>query len=343
MMVVINARFLTQNITGVQRFAIEISKKIKRLNGGDVKFVCPNNIVNKDLAKELNVEVIGVRTGHLWEQIDLPMYLKRINSPLLLNLANTAPLFYNNKVVTVYDLAFKHHSEWFSKKFSVFYNFLIPRILKSSRHIFTDSNYVKEDISKTYGIRSDKITTVYGSSSDVFVNRNVQKDNYVLAVGSIEPRKNLVSLISIFATLDYRLIIVGQKNKVFSALEIDELPENIKFTGYVSDDRLVELYNEASLFVYPSFFEGFGIPPLEAQACGCPVIVSNVTSLPEVFRTSAVYCDPFDIQDLSNKIQLVMNDEAMRTDLMNRGLNNVKRFSWEMSAKIISGTIEKFK
>lgn len=344
-MLTINSRFLTQNITGVQRFAIEISKQLKKQLGEKVQFVAPKNILHVALAKELDVKIVGNKTGHLWEQLDLPKYLKQNDTPLLLNLANTAPLFYKNKIVTVYDLAFYHHPEWFSKKFTIPYNFLIPKIIRNSKHILVDSDYVRDDISNSYSIHKSKITTIYGSYAEIFKDVKIKKESFVLAVGSIDPRKNLKSLINIFTQFNVvKLLIVGQQNKVFTSMKIDSLPANITFSGYVDDDELVELYNKASLFVYPSFFEGFGIPPLEAQACGCPVVCSNVTSLPEVGGVdSVVYCDPYNVEDIAEKIKMVLEDEPLQNELRVKGFENIKRFSWEKSAKKIIEVIERLK
>jgi len=130
------------------------------------------------------------------------------------------------------------------------------------------------------------------------------------------------------------------ENKVFSFLGIKNLPDNIVFTGYVDDIELVNLYNKASIFIYPSFFEGFGIPPLEAQACGTPVICSNTTSLPEVGKDSVVYCDPYDLKDIREKIELVMNDETLQKELRQKGFENIKRFSWKKSANKMIEIIE---
>lgn len=342
-MIVVNARFLTQNITGVQRFAIEISKQLKKHYRNNIQFVSSKNIIHNNLAQELNVKIIGKRTGYLWEQIDLPWYLLRNGNPLVLNLANTASLFYSNKIVTVYDLAFYHHPEWFSKTFSIVYNFLIPRILKNSKYILTDSYFIKQEMVDILKLPSVKIDVIYGAYSDNFYNKFSPRENFILAVGSIDPRKNLKSIIEIFKCFpEYSLIIVGQENKIFSSLNIDLLPENIKFTNYISDDQLVELYNKALLFIYPSLYEGFGIPPLEAQACGCPVIVSYLASLPEVCAQSVVYCDPNSIEDIKEKIRMVLNDEALRMELQRKGFENIKRFSWEKSAKKIIEVIERF-
>lgn len=343
-MLIINARFLTQNITGVQRFAIEISKELKKIYGERIRFVVPHNILHHDLAHELGAEVIGINKGHLWEQIDLPLFLKANGSPLLLNLANTAPLFYTNKIVTVYDLAFYHHPEWFSRSFASVYNFLIPRILKNSRRVFTDSEFIRDEIHSVYGIDKTKIDVIYGAPADMFRFSDTIREPFVLAVGSIDPRKNLKPLIESFTQYsEYRLVIVGQQNRVFASMNLESLPENISFTGYVDDDELVALYNKASVFVYPSLYEGFGIPPLEAQACGCPVVCSNVASLPEVGGDSVMYCDPYDKADIYQKIATLMREDTLRETLRQKGYENIKRFSWEQSAKKMMEAMERVK
>ena len=126
----VNARFLTQNITGVQRYAIEISKQLKIQLGNEVRFVSPKNIIHNKIAEELEVCVVGKNRGHIWEQFDLPIYLTKNKSPLLLNLANTAPICYGNNIVTLHDIAFERFSENFNWKFGIFYRLLIPRIAK---------------------------------------------------------------------------------------------------------------------------------------------------------------------------------------------------------------------
>ncbi len=157
--VVINARFLTQQITGVQRFAIELSKRIKEFYPG-IEFVAPFNIKQKQLAKDLNVKVIGFYSGHLWEQLDLVNYLKSKSNPLLICLANTAPLYYKKKIVAIHDLAWKHLPQSVSKKFYFWYLFMTKRIASSSIHFITVSNFSKKDISKNLGIPKNKITVI---------------------------------------------------------------------------------------------------------------------------------------------------------------------------------------
>lgn len=336
-MIYLNGRFLSQSITGVQRYAIELSMRIKKIRGEEVTFLAPKNIIHKDLAKDLNIKVIGSNTGFLWEQFDLPFYLNKRDSPLLVNFVGIGPVSYKNKLIFVYDLAFKHHPEWFSFGFRNLYNMLIPISLKNSVQIVTDSFFVKEDIINTYKINLKKIDVIYAAPSTKFKNKNCVKEKFILTVSSIDPRKNLVRTIKAFNRLDsdYKLIIVGKKNSSFSNVDIKDelLNEKIFFTGYIDDDELVNLYNRASIFIYPSLFEGFGIPPLEAQACGCPCIVSNTTSLPEVYLDSVSYCEPYSIKSISKSLVDLVNNKQRREDLVVKGFNNVDRYSWDKSAE----------
>jgi glycosyltransferase involved in cell wall biosynthesis len=344
-MICINSRFLTQKITGSQRFAIEISRQLRKLLP-EARFVSPKNIIHYDIAKELEVESFGKLTGHLWEQIELPLYLRKKGSPLLLNLVNTAPIFYKNKMVVIHDISWKHFPEYLSKSFYLWYNFMIPRVAKTSKIIFTVSNFSREDISKGLQIDLSKIETVYNAISENFVFLNKKREKMILSVASLNYIKNIESLIKAFIFLksvnkflDYKLVLCGGYNKkVFAKTNLFELSKNrddIVFTGYLSDEKLVEYYNKASLFVFPSFFESFGIPPIEAMASGCPCVVSNVASLPEVCGDAAYYVNPYDVEDIARGIETVLSDEKLREDLIKKGFENIKRFSWEESAKKI--------
>ncbi|AZR81695.1 glycosyl transferase family 1 [Thiomicrospira sp. S5] len=345
-MIVVNARFLSQNISGVQRYAIEISRQLKILGYG-VRFFAPNNLIHKELADELDVEIIGNLTGHLWEQYELPRYLSKLRNPLLLNLCNTAPLFYKNNVVTLHDIAFERYPRTFSWKFRYAYQLAIPRIARSSKKLLTDSAFSKDEISAVYGVDRNKIDIVHCSVSGRFCfSEKETTEKYILAVSSLNYQKNFHALIQAFNLLkdkNIKLYLVGAINKNFAdhkLVENIESNSNIKFMGRVNDDELVQLYSNALCFVYPSLYEGFGIPPLEAQACGCPCVVSSAASLPEACADSVVYCDPFDVSDMAKKIQLVVNDETLRGELRAKGFENIKRFSWTKSAKQIIQIIE---
>ncbi|MGK5054307.1 glycosyltransferase family 4 protein [Janthinobacterium sp. RB2P8] len=353
-MVFVNARFLTQSITGVQRYALEICRILKKIDSS-IRFVAPNNIIHPALAEELGVEVIGRFTGHLWEQLELPIFLKRNGSPLLFSLATTAPIFYKRKIVTIHDLAFLHFPDAHSWKFRCFYRFLIPRVLRSSLHITTVSEFSKNDISIKYNIRRDNISVIYNASSfDQNPNENFAvKNNVILAVGSVQAYKNIETLVAAFNIFKtqvepgYVLKLVGGLNKnVFKDVTFGEIikkqGDDVKLTGYLTDTELHELYRSSKCFVFPSLFEGFGIPPLEAMACGCPVIASNATSIPEVCKDGALYFDPYNIKDLSEKMISLVNNDILQKKLIERGLENIQRFSWNKSANVVYKLLKKF-
>ncbi len=342
MSIYVNARFLTQRITGVQRFAIEISRQLKMLSP-DIKFVAPGNIIHKDLAEELNIGVHGKMSGHLWEQVELPQFLKRRGNPLLINMGNTSPLYYKNKIVVIYDMSFMRNPQWFSKKFYYYYKFIVARAAREALKIITVSEFSKNEIRELLNIPADKIEVVYGAAPEESADE-VGKDislsgRYILAVSSLDPRKNLKNLIAAFlgsGIKDMKLVIVGSRNTIFRHKEFREAigsNPGIIFTGYVSDHELMGLYSRAEFFIYPSIYEGFGIPPLEAMACGCPVIVSMAASLPEVCGDAALYVNPLDIDDIKRAMSEILGNGELRQELISKGRERVKLFSWNASAK----------
>lgn len=348
-MIVINSRFLTQNLTGVQRFAIEISLHLKKNLGNEIIFLSPNNIVQKEYAKQLEVQIIGKHTGHLWEQIDLPLHLRKIGKPILINLANMAPIFYSNKISTIHDVAFLAFPETFSKSFLFAYKFLIPRILKTSKHIITVSNFSKEEIIKAYHIKNDHISVIYNAVSNNFKykkNDSLKQERYFLAVSSLNYRKNFIAVLQAFvryakSNSNENLYIIGDiKNTNFKNLNIDIYKKHphIKFLGRVSDKELIEYYSNAIGFIYPSLYEGFGIPPLEAQKCNCPVLLSDISPLKEVFKDSGIYCNPYDINDIATKMAFLVEN----TDVyIQKGTLNTQRFSWDKSVESLISIIQK--
>lgn len=335
-MIVVNARFLTQKITGVQRYALEICKRLPaKIGNHKIVFVLPKTTLINKLDKDVDIRFIGKFQGQIWEQVSLPVFLMKNKNPLLINFVGIAPIFYKNKIMFLYDLAFKHHPEWFSYSFQKLYNLLIPMSIRNTRKIITDSNYVKQDIVNTFDIAQNKMEVIYAAPSEKFINKNLHREKIILTVSSIDPRKNLTRVIKAFNELDseYKLVVVGQKNKTFSKVGIDNLDtgDNVIFTGYLTDKELIDLYNRAELFIYASLFEGFGIPPLEAQACGCACIISNSTSLPEIYKNSVEYFDPNSIDSIKVKLEGVLNDKNKRKKLQKKSGRNSMRYKWEVS------------
>ncbi len=335
MRVVVNCRFLTQSLTGVQRYAIELSLRLKKWSGVEVVFMAPRNISQRQLADTLDVRCVGKLTGHLWEQLELPLYLKR--SDLLVNFCNTAPLLHRKKVVTVHDLAFLKQEKWHSFSFRVFYLFLIPRLLKTATRIITVSQTMKNEMMRLYKVSPERINVIYGAVSedhDTYPIRQID-EKYLLFVGSMDPRKNLARLIAAFGhikTMDVKLKIVGGFEKSFRSSGIESNGNNrIEFLGRVDDNELVQLYSNAIGFVFPSLYEGFGLPPLEAMKRGCPVVGSDIDTLREIYGDAMLYFNPTDEVSIAEAIDTLCSSEALRMELIQRGKKQLESYSFEQS------------
>jgi len=279
-----------------------------------------------------------------------------------------APVFPKcKKVITFHDLSFEHHPQLFSHRKILWQKFLMntKQEAKKADKIMADSFSTKEDLINIYKIDPAKIKVVYLGVSKDF--KPIRKDNsqlkrvrkkyslpkpFILYFGTIEPRKNLILLIKAFEALkeksiwkgfeggvfsDLKLVIAGAKGwlykDIFKEVENSKYKKDIIFTGFVDDKDKPHLYNLANLFVYPSFFEGFGFPPLEAMACGVPTIVSNASSLPEIVSDGAVMIDPYNVDELAFAIRKVLEDKDLRENLIKKGLKQAKKFSWDKTAQ----------
>jgi glycosyltransferase involved in cell wall biosynthesis len=338
----VNARFLTQPVSGVQRYGIECCRKIKKLYPSSV-FLTPKNIWNTDVAAELGATVIGVDKGHVWEQLDLPLYLRKQNSPPLFNPCNTAPVMYANNYITLHDLAFFHHPEWNSKLFSLWYNALIPRLAKNCRHLFTVSETMREEIARYYHIPIAGISVTYNGVAERMINSRPAymppKEKIILAVGSFNIRKNHHSLIKAFQESNikdkYKLVIIGDKNKVFSETGIDELQmqrSNIQVYSHLAEEDLIIMYQKAEILVSLSVYEGFGIPVLEGIYNGCKIVCSDISVYRELFSNYAVFCNPNNISEVVAAIYAA----SQAAQVGEEGIRQLaSRFDYEVSAKII--------
>lgn len=272
------------------------------------------------------------------------------------------PIHRNCKYVcTIHDICFEHFKNIFTKKQYYSQKILIPYAAKHSRKIFTVSEHAKSDIATCYGIRKNNILVTYNAVSSSFRVLNneeldieelkkeygINTDIYILSVGNLQPRKNLVRLIKAFKNIrmknsDVQLVIVGNPawryNDILAEAISDVEDDSIIFTGYVSDRNLIRLYNAATCFVYPSYYEGFGIPPIEAMACETPVALSNATSLPEVAGCAAIYFDPFKEEEIERAVDTLLEDGILRKTLVEKGKNQVNKFDWTKSANIILET-----
>lgn len=346
-MIYINARFLSQKITGVQRFAVEVSRELKKIYGEEVILLAPHNVIYPDIVKELGVRIIGKRTGYGWEQMELPEYLKEKGRPLLLNLCNLGPLNYPNSAVVVHDIAWKRFPESYSAAFVRTYRFLLPKLCRRANHVFTVSEFSKKEICTEFSLPQDKVSVVYSAVTSVFrhvEDEALRGENYILTVSSMKANKNFGFVVKNFDRIAARvpglkLYIIGDlESKSFSKVNLKELRSNpsVRLLGRVSDEDLVRYYSNARAFVFPSLFEGFGLPVLEAQACGCPVVSSNTSSLPEVLGDSAVFFDPLNDDDFVEKVV-----SSLDKPLKSKAAANLARFSWKNTAASMSTVLDR--
>ena len=318
----------------------------------DLKSQFPDN--------KIKLEFYGTTSKKLklWDKIRFPLLeLKGLKADILHCPDYLIPPTMNkNIILTVHDLAFirfpEFNFDWFIKK----YTGEIKRNARISKKIIADSESTRNDIVNFFGIDPARVEVVYLAADDIFrklsekeksteVLKKYQLDNkYILSVGTIEPRKNFAALIRAFNNIKksktgsgYKLVIVGRtgwkSEATYQERENSPYSDDILFTGRITDQDLVQLYNWAELFVYPSLFEGFGLPPLEAMSCGLPVIAYDTSSLKEIIGDSGKLVEAGDENKLENQLLYVLENEKIKKELSSKSLIQAKKFSWEETAK----------
>jgi glycosyltransferase involved in cell wall biosynthesis len=284
----------------------------------------------------------------------------------VLHVQYTAPPFAPCPIVTtIHDLAFEHLPETFNRRSWMQLRLTVRRTARRAAQIITVSEYSRQDIINTYRIDPGIVTVTPEAARQDFKpiadedqlsrmreSYGIERD-YILSLCSIQPRKNLVRLIEAYSLLRRlhpevklpQLVLAGKRawldNETMSAAQQDELSADIRFTGYVADEDLSALYSGATCFVYPSYFEGFGLPILEAMKCGTPVIAGNRTSIPEVAGEAALLFDPFDVNSLVEALQRVVNDSQYRATLSAQGVERANEFSWQTTARLTLAAYKK--
>lgn len=345
----LNGRFLVAQRTGVQRSAYQLFRTV--IEQGEqfnfVLFTGESELFAPEWQRpnvQLVTSPLSQRTvirNHLWEQFELPRLAKSCGVDLLHSPANLAPLNFSGKsIVNIHDLCFLVEPAWFSLSFRLIYRWLVPQIAKNSSLVVTNSNYSKNDILQLLKLNVERIRLTYWSVDPIFYNFNkplAEREDRIIFVGSLEPRKNLRGLLKGFSLFKQnhpesktRLTVVGCENPLFADAGISraDVRDDVDFRGYISDQELAELFGCARALVYPSFYEGFGFPPLEAMAAGTPVVTSRTSSLPEVVGDAALLVDPYSPTDIAEKIALSLNPVTAER-LVRSGMAQVKKFSWE--------------
>jgi glycosyltransferase involved in cell wall biosynthesis len=330
--IAVNARYRAHRLTGMQRYAVEITSRFS------------------DLADSVGpgTPLTGM-AGHLWEQVYLPAAAR---GRVLWSPNNTGPLATYRQVCTIHDVIPLDNPEWFSSRFSGWYGWLMPRLVHQVAHLITVSEFTRRRVLERFGLRPGKVTVVPNGLDKRFTPRpfdeitqareelGIPDGRYLLFLGSLEPRKNLTRLLQAWSSVlgkvedDIWLVIAGAKGRsqVFSDARLQAIPQRVHLTGYVSEERLPALYSGALAAVYPSLYEGFGLPPLEAMACGTPVVTSNSTAIPEVTGDAALLVDPTSADAIGSAIVRIAQDSGLRGELSRRGIERASVYSWDTSA-----------
>lgn len=347
----INARFLSQRLTGVQRYAFELVKTLDRLIGegaiaDDIAFtlIAPPEILTVPQFEHIGLRQVGRAGGHLWEQTELPLHTAGVP---LVNFCNTAPLMKSEQVLTIHDAAVYGAPEAYSFAFRSWYRLLFNTLGRRLRAVITVSEFSKSELLRYCPIPAERLHVIYSgrehalatpADESILTEHHLRDRPYLLAVSSLSPHKNFQGIVAALEQLDrdstdFDVAIAGGANPNVFSQDSQPLSDRVKYAGYVNDGQLRALYENARGFIYPSFYEGFGLPPLEAMSCGCPVIVSKAASLPEVCGEAALYCNPHDVADIAAKMRQLMQDESLRQTLAQKGLERAEQFNWEACTK----------
>jgi glycosyltransferase involved in cell wall biosynthesis len=294
----------------------------------------------------------------LWEQSVLPFHVRKCGCDIFHYPDHTASLLMGvtPTIITVHDLAFLRFPQTFDLSRAMYKKMVINRSVGIADRIIAVSSFTKNELVDLLNIDPDKISIVYNGVSPMFreIDRGEARDrisylipglkkDYLLFVGTLEPRKNVVSLVHSYNLLrkqgkiDAQLVIVGSRgwlyDKLFKEIAKNSLVDDIIFTGYVTNEQLVMLYNGANFLIYPALYEGFGLPVLEAMACGIPVITSDRSSLSEVAGDAAMKIDPNSEEDIADAMAKLYQNKELREEYRKRGLERAKMFSWQETAR----------
>lgn len=334
-----NGRFLTHPITGVERFATEITRRLL-VDRPDTLVVAPTGVARPEWVPAECWRTTGRLHGHGWEQIELPAYLRRHGAPVLIGLCNTGPVTYRRQLASHHDVGYVRFPANYSWRFRAWYRVMAWLLLRVSFAVITVSEFSRRELIEVYGIEPSKVVVVPNAVGPEFSSGSGERGAYAVAVGSPSARKNTARLVRAWAGVHERtgieLRLVGDRLLVAGAADDTSAQPGVVMFGRVTDDELVELYRGARLSLLPSLYEGFGLPILESQACGCPVVAADAASLPEVVAGSGLLFDPHDPDAIADAAIRVLTDPVLEAELRAAGLENVRRFSWDRSAAIVA-------
>jgi glycosyltransferase involved in cell wall biosynthesis len=285
----------------------------------------------------------GLR-AQFWEQVTLPRVLRRYDVDLCHSTAGISPILADvPTVITVHDISPITHPEWFSRRYATLYRVLTPLALRSADHIVTISNFSKSEITTTYPWTNGAVSSIHNGLTPIPEDAtdrvaDIERGSYLLFVGSLNPRKNIIRLLDAYAQYRKRadnplpLVVAGSQRNVFAATDRPPI-DDVHTLGFVSDKKRNWLYHHATALLFPSLYEGFGLPIIEAMNCGTPVLTSNRGAMAEIAGDAAVLVDPTDVDAIVSGIERIATNDSLRRNLIKSGRERAEEFTWASTAK----------
>jgi glycosyltransferase involved in cell wall biosynthesis len=356
---------LCEPLTGVGHYTFELARALALKHPSDqFELIAPFDFhtsvfshSDHDSLPNLVFVSLGLKSVRgRWWSFHLPRYLKRAALDLFHGTNYELPLWNARRtVLTVHDLSSLLYPELHRKQLARRMRLRLPLAVRLAKAIITPTEAIKRELCSKLKVKNGKVTAIHEAPRELF--RPVSRDNsfpvrqrlgvedeFLLFVGTLEPRKNLITLLKAFAQIlretsqRPQLVVVGAEgwlmDETFSAMCGEDVREHLCLTGYLNDDDLRALYSSCRAFIYPSLYEGFGLPPLEAMACGAPVIASRVSALQETLADAATLVDPLDSNALAIRIITLLEDGARRDELIERGAARASQFSWQTTAEL---------
>lgn len=345
----LNGRFTTQFTSGVQRFAHNMGAALcdiarthpdllsmELIAPAKAEFVSPPEF-------EVPIRRGGRLSGHAWEQLELP---RLCAGRTLFSPCNTGPLATRDQVVTIHDAQVYLTPESYSRVFGGWYRFLLPRLARRVGAVTTDSEFSRAQLRRFKVLPENKGLVIHAAADhvlhsakdeDILTRHGLARGSFLLAIGSLSPHKNIRSIIDAMARTQATTPLVvagGQNHAVFAEAGLAG-NDRVHFIGRVSDAELRSLYENAACLLFPSFYEGFGLPPLEAMSFGCPVIASTGGSIPEICGDAAILLPPDDIAGWARAIDALLADPDAQTELRRKGAARAAAFTWRNSARAL--------
>ncbi len=354
----IDARLTYYRAAGIGRYTLRLASALAEIDKNNTYYILQHRRQTTPLVSAPNVRIVRMYTPthHPLEQYMLWIELRKLHLDLLHSPDFIPPLYVNwlRRVITVHDLAFLRYPYLLTRAAARYYG-QIDRAVRVADHIIAVSQSTRNDLINLLGVPENKISVIYEAADPIFRPLSREKSvqairerynlppDYILFVGTIEPRKNLNTLLLAYHALvnqyhvDPPLVLAGEEgwlsDEVYSLIDEFDLGEHCHFLGHITNEDLLYLYNAARLLAHPAIYEGFGLTPLEAMACGTPVIVSNVSSLPEVVGDAALLVDPTDVEAWTVALHRLLTDDALWEELRVKGLERARLFSWKKAAK----------